>query len=93
MSRTIEHDPERQRFTLEVGGQTAYLVYRRHGEGVYDFASTYVPPALRGRGIGARVVRHALEHAEAQGWKVIPSCWFVRDAIDRDSRYRPLLAG
>lgn len=93
MTREIVHEQDQQRFTLEIEGQSAYLVYRMQRDGVYDFASTYVPPGLRGRGIGARVVHHALEHARANDWQVIPSCWFVREVIERNPDYEPLLAG
>ena len=93
MSRPIQHDTDSHRFTLDVDGQTAYLLYRELGEGVYDYASTFVPPAARGRGIGARIVHHALDHARDQGWKVVPTCWFVREAIERQPKYRPLVAG
>ena len=57
-----------------------------------NFAHTYVPPELRGRGIADEVVRYALEDAERRGLKVIPSCWFVRVYVDRHPRYAGVLA-
>ena len=93
MPRDIVHEPDSRRFVVEVEGQAAYLVYRDGVDGVYDFASTYVPSALRGRGIGERIVRHALDHAREHGWKVIPNCWFVRDFIERNPEYEELVGG
>ena len=92
MSREIQHEADSRRFALDVDGQTAYLLYRDLGDGVYEYASTFVPPTARGRGIGGRIVRHALDHAREQGWKVVPTCWFVREAIEREPEYRPLVA-
>jgi uncharacterized protein len=92
MAAEILHDETRQRFTHERDGQTSYLVYRRLDEQTVDFISTYTPPALRGRGIAARIVRQALEWADSQGLKVVPSCWFVAEYIDRDPAWRRVLA-
>jgi len=86
----VTHDPVRQAFTAQVEGQEAYLTYSPAGEGVLDYASTYVPPALRGRGIASAIVRRALDHARAQGWQVIPSCWFVDDFVVKHPEYADL---
>jgi uncharacterized protein len=49
---------------------------------------TEVP--LRGRGIGARLVRGALLQARQLNLKVVPSCWFVREFIDRNPEFADL---
>jgi predicted GNAT family acetyltransferase len=92
MDRPIHHDAERRRFTTDVGGQDAYLVYRDLGGGRVDYVSTFVPPAARGRGIGARLARHALDWAAERGWKVVPSCWFVAKVMERVPGYERLRA-
>ncbi len=92
MASEIVHDEAGHRFTYERDGQTSYLAYRRLDERTVDFASTYTPPGLRGRGIAARVVRHALEWADAQGLRVLAGCWFVADYVQRNPSWRRLLA-
>ncbi|HEV8631193.1 MAG TPA: GNAT family N-acetyltransferase [Thermoanaerobaculia bacterium] len=92
MSTEIAHDPDRRRFTHERDGQVSYLVYRQVDERTVDFVSTYTPPALRGRGIAARIVRQALEWADGQGYKVVPSCWFVAEYVERDPGWKRILA-
>jgi uncharacterized protein len=92
MSSEITHHPESRRFLFEREGRLAHLAYRPAGPGVLDFTSTWVDPALRGRGIGARIAVHALEWAEAEGYRVVPSCWFVREVMERHPRFHRLIA-
>jgi predicted GNAT family acetyltransferase len=73
----IRHDPDR-RFHIEQDGDVAYLAYKRVDDHTVDYISTYVPPTLRGRGLGERLVRHAVEWARHHGQTVIPTCPFVR---------------
>lgn len=73
-------------------GAEAYLEYAPAGGGIVDFHYTFVPPAVRGMGVGSAVVREALEWARAEGLRVVPSCWFVAEVIDRHGEYRDLVA-
>ncbi len=87
----LRHDEGGQRFLAEAAGHTAVLSYQSLGSGAVDFASTYVPDALRGRRIGTRLVVFALAEARSRGLTVRPSCWFVRVVVDRHPEYRDLL--
>jgi predicted GNAT family acetyltransferase len=88
----VTHDPARRTFSAQIEGHDAYLRYLPAGDGVLDYASTYVPQTLRGRGIASAIVRRALDHARAEGWRVIPSCWFVRDYLKKHPEYADLTA-
>jgi len=79
-SPAIHHDAG-QRFWLELNGEVAYLAYRFVDERTVDYASTWTPPTLRGRGVATRIVHHALAWAREQNLTVIPSCWFVRKLL------------
>jgi predicted GNAT family acetyltransferase len=92
MASEIQHDETGRRFTYERDGQVSYLLYRPLDEQTVEFASTYTPPALRGRGIAARIVRQALQWADSRGLRVVPSCWFVAEYIERDPQWKRLLA-
>ena len=92
MSSEIVHDEGHQRFTHERDGHTSYLSYRRLGAGTVDFVSTYTPPALRGRGIAAHIVERALQWADSEGLRVIPTCWFVAEYVERVPAWKRLLA-
>jgi predicted GNAT family acetyltransferase len=79
-------------FTVRIEGQEAYLRYLPAGDGALDYVSTFVPETLRGRGIATAIVRQALDHARAEGRRVIPSCWFVRDFLVKHPEYAHLTA-
>ena len=83
----VLHDPALRKFGAMVEGEEARLSYYPAGEGVLDYASTFVPERLRGRGIASAVVREALEYARERGYRVIPSCWFVKGYIERHPEY------
>jgi len=87
----IRHDPDARRYTAEVDGHTATLDYHTLDAGTVDFASTYVPEALRGRRVGTRLVLHALADAGRRGWRVRASCWFVPVVVQAHPEARHLL--
>jgi len=77
----IQHEIEQQRFVLPVEGSEAVLEYRLlPGNGI-DFSYTFVPPALRGRGIAEKLVRTGLSWARAQEYEIQASCWYVQRFI------------
>jgi predicted GNAT family acetyltransferase len=89
---SVVHEPARRRFVARSGERESQLVYLHLEENTVDFRSTYVHPAVRGHGVGEKLVREALEWARAEGLKVIPSCWFVDTVVRRHPEYAPLLA-
>ena len=86
----VRHNAEQHRFELDTSAGIAIAEYRLT-PGVMRFFHTEVPLMLRGRGIGARLVQGALEEARRAGVKVVPSCWFVREFIDRNPQFADLL--
>ena len=89
---SVEHDPGRQRFHVEVEGHQAELVYRvQDGRLVIDH--TGVPAAVGGRGIAGHLVRAAFEHAREQGWRVVPACAYARAWVARHPAYAGFVAG
>lgn len=93
MEIEIRHDEERKRFVATVNGAEARLEYRSAGDRRLDYRSTYVPEEHRHRGIGEALVTGALDWAREQGYRVVPSCPFVRRVIDDRPEYQDLLAG
>ena len=87
---SVEHDARRHRFHLPAGRGEAYLDYRVVDAGTLDFRSTYVDPALRGRGLAAEVVKEALDHARASGKRIVPTCSYVRAYLRRHPEYADL---
>ena len=85
----IAHDPESQRFTTEVDGQTGYLAYER-ADDVLVITDTIVPSGIGGRGIAGELVRTALDHAKAQGLKVDPRCSYADGWMRKHPEYDAL---
>lgn len=81
MKDDIHHDRQKQSFTLTLDGDTAVLDYRLYSAAgeppAVDFTHTYVPPALRGRGLAEALVRHGLAWAKQEGYNIQASCWYV----------------
>ena len=89
---SVEHDPVSHRFTAAGSGGTAVLSYTPAGSDVLELYSTYVPPADRGHGIAARLVQAAIEYARAEGYRIIPSCWYVAVWLRRHPEHADLVA-
>jgi predicted GNAT family acetyltransferase len=91
MPPTVRHEPDKQRFVLEVDGTTGFLQYRELGDRTLDYNHTFVPSAARGGGIASQLTEHALRYARAGRYKVVPSCPFVAAYIERHPEHRDLL--
>lgn len=86
----IHHDERSGRFEARTGEHVAELVYRLHDR-LMNIVHTEVPPPFEGRGIAAQLVRAALAHARASGWKVRASCSYVRSYMQRHPHTQDLL--
>jgi len=91
MKLSIEHLPERGRFQAVVEGQTCVADYRLQA-GVMAITHTEVAPALEGRGIAGALVQALLDHAQANGLKVLPLCSYARAYMRRHPETAALLA-
>jgi len=87
----VVHNEAASRFELRVQGQLCVAQYHLV-DGVMWVTHTETPPALQGRGLAARVVRAALDHARAHGLKVRPACSYVRTYLRRHPEAQDLLA-
>ena len=87
----VQHDPATGRFYVAIDGEEARLSYRREGD-VLDFYSTWTPPALRGKGLAAEVVKAGFDYAREEGLTVRPTCPYVDTFLRRYPRYQELLA-
>lgn len=86
----IVHNAAASRFEAVVDGQLCATQYRMFGR-LMMFTHTGVPAELRGRGIAAALVRAALEHARAKGYRVRPDCSYVEAYMQRHPETLDLL--
>lgn len=93
MSTQVRHNAEEQRYEIVDGHEVVgFADYRPRGEDTLVFPHTVIDPSRRGRGLGAVLVRGALEDVRATGKKVVPSCWFVAEFIGIHPEYEDLVA-
>ena len=96
MSYDIQHQPNERRFATSVDMELCVLDYTlspsASGE-VMTITHTEVPPPVEGRGIASALVKVALDHARAQGWKVRPACSYANAWMRRHPDYEDLRAG
>jgi uncharacterized protein len=94
MTTEVRNAPDRGRYELHVEGELAGVAeYRLEAGGVAVFPHTEIVPHLRGRGLGAVLVRAALDDVRATGRRVVPHCWYVARYIDEHPAYTDLVAG
>lgn len=91
MKLPIEHLPDRGRFQVVVEGRTCVADYELR-DGVMIITHTEVAPPLEGRGIAGALVQALLDHAQANGLKVLPLCSYARAWMRRHPETAPLLA-
>lgn len=73
----VEHRAEEHRFVARVEGGEAFLSYQPVDAQTLDLQHTVVPEEDRGEGVGDALVRAAVDHARAQGQRIVPTCPFV----------------
>ena len=91
MKLEVQHNKERRRFFSFIEGREAYLTYMNEGDNILIFDHTYVPFHLRGQHIAAKIVKHALNYARENNFKVIPRCSYVRVFIEKNKQFSDLV--
>ena len=90
MSMEISHDPVSGRFSTQLDGHEAELVYR-HQDGRMVIDHTGVPEAIGGRGVAGALVKAALDYARAESLRVVPLCSYTATYIQRHPEYADLV--
>lgn len=71
-------------------GAVCKLIYELEGN-QFQILAVNVPSEVGGRGIAAKLVKHALEYAKVEGFKVLPVCSYAKAYMDRHDEYKSLL--
>ncbi|MDP2358750.1 MAG: DUF5996 family protein [Beijerinckiaceae bacterium] len=90
---TVEREdgPSKGRYRLVVDGLEAEMTYSRAGKGLIIIDHTEMPAALRGRKIGERLVRQAIEDARRDGIAIMPLCPFAKAQIGRHPEWQDVV--
>lgn len=86
----VRNDRQAKRYVAHLDGEMALLDYQ-FKEPVMIFTHIEVPPAMRGRGVGGAVARHALDEARSNGHRIVPLCPFVASYVRRHREYADLV--
>lgn len=74
---TIHHDAKRKEYYLMIGEQRAYIQYQERDSTFY-LTYSFVPPALRGQGIGKVLVEKTVEALHLYEQDIVPVCSYIR---------------
>lgn len=88
MNEQVMHDAQNRKFTLIQDGQEALLAYALRDDRVMEFTRTYVPEALRGGRIAAQLAAAGLQYAVANGYRIMPTCSYIRNYINKYRQYQ-----
>lgn len=83
---------EKKQYQIVVGEFKPKIEYIKTTEKIY-LTHTEVPVELEGKGIGAKMVKMALEDIEQRGLLLIPLCPFVAAYIKRHPEWAKVLDG
>lgn len=92
MNRVVRNNSDDSRYELVVDGTVAGIAdYSIVGDRVV-MPHTEIARSRRGQGLGAVLVRGALEDVRCSGRTVVPHCWYVAQFIDENPEFGDLLA-
>ncbi|HHW50669.1 MAG TPA: N-acetyltransferase [Pseudoclavibacter sp.] len=91
MDAHVTKHPEQDRYVLTVDGQERGELTYLTSDTTIELPHTFVDPALRGTGLGVRLVREALEDIrDTTDLRVIPTCPFIATWLLKNPEYRDL---
>jgi predicted GNAT family acetyltransferase len=89
----IRNRQERHQYELAVDGKlAAWIHYRMRGDDTIELVHTEVKPDHEGQGLASKIATFAFDDARARGLKVIASCEYLQNFLQRHAEYRDLLA-
>ncbi len=92
MTTTVQHNRDRARYEIVVDDRIVGIADYRVVLDAVVFPHTEIEPPLRGQGLGAELVRYALDDVRRSGGKVVPHCWYVAEFIAEHPEFSDLVA-
>lgn len=88
---TLINNEEANQYEFHVEEYTPKIEYQLRGRKMY-LLHTEVPSELEGRGIGAQLVKKALEDISERELTLVPLCPFVASYLKRHPEWQRLVA-
>jgi uncharacterized protein len=89
-SSEVFNNVSAHQFEVHERERMAWLDYRLENRTIV-LVHTEVPPELENRGIGAKLVKAAMEYARQSSLMVVPRCSFAAAYIRRHPQYQALV--
>jgi len=87
----VSHREKARRFSVRLGDDVAYLSYEKIDDKTLDYAHVWVPVEHRNRGIAAALTNAALQYAENNAFKIVPTCPYVAAYVRRHGEFANLV--
>ncbi|WP_428660062.1 GNAT family N-acetyltransferase [Runella sp.] len=85
----IINNVDLHRFETEIDGEIAFVEYQWK-EGVIYILHTFVPNALRGRGVAGQLAEFVLGTIRKENWPVKIYCPFFKKYVEEHPEYQDL---
>ena len=89
---TRKDGPSGGAYQLRLDGHLAEMTFSKAGTSMMIIDHTGVPDALRGRGVGQKLVARAVDDARAAGLKIIPLCPFAAAQFRKHPEFGDVLS-
>jgi predicted GNAT family acetyltransferase len=90
METEMRNNREQCRYELVIDGEVVGLAEYRVVGDVVVFPHTEIERSRRGNGLGAELVKYALDDVRAGNRRVRPQCWYVAEFIAEHPEYADL---
>lgn len=86
----VQHDKEKQQFTMEVDGEIAKIDYKMR-DGIMHLVYSEVPFNIRGQGIGKVLVEKTFEKLTDEGYKAIAVCGYIKSVASKSKKWNAII--
>ena len=89
---TVEHDEAGRKFFVRLDEGEGVLTYTESQPGVLNLTHTLVDEPIRNRGVASKLTEAAFDYAERNGYRVVPTCPYVKRWVDDRPERQALVA-
>ncbi|MFT5858164.1 MAG: putative GNAT family acetyltransferase [Flavobacteriaceae bacterium] len=87
----LTHDHEEHQYTLHLpDGKEAYVNYVLESK-MMKLTYSYVPPELRGGGVGKELVEKTFEMLTEEGYEAEAMCSYIRAVAERHEKWSTII--
>ena len=86
----VQHDKENQRFTMDINGDTAQVIYKMDNGKMY-LTYSEVPSHLRGKGHGKKLVEKTFAKLMEEGYTAVAVCAYIKAVARRSEKWNSII--